>query len=514
MLSLTTAQRDLLQLLLTRDSPIGAAAIGQRLHLTSRQVHYGLRDIESWLSRRHAMLRHTPGVGVQVICLPDQRQRLLAELAAQARFQLILTPEQRQQLLALALLAAREPLTLNQLQQDLAVARTTVLKDLDAVEAWLHTFALQVARRQHRGCWADGAELARRQALAALLWGDVPLDRPIMAIRPGAGIVFALAQDAALLPIAGRANALVRELDLTAAHAPIAQAEAALGARFTDEAVVPLALAIAVQLQRVRAGQTVSWEPETLCWIQAQVVWPVAARIASQLWPDLPEAARDAEIAAFAIQLLCGARDEPWRSHTDGDRAAQDLIDTLLAHTAAAYRLPELARDQLLRDGMDALILPACARQRFRLWTPPRLATDTHTERYAVERAVAAELARAIVAATGIALPPDAHDNLILLLRAAVVRARPERARHVLIVCPSGMATTQLLVARLKARFPRLGTFEVLPMRELTAERIAGADLIISTVPLTLPGAPPVDIIHVHPMLKPEDIATLTQWIA
>src|SRR5881398_1101680 len=113
MLSLTTAQRDLLQLLLTTDAPIGAAALGQHLHLTPRQVHYGLRDIRTWLSRRHVALRHAPGIGVQVLCTPEQRERLFAELASQSRFQLILTPEQRQQLMALALLAAPEPLTLN-----------------------------------------------------------------------------------------------------------------------------------------------------------------------------------------------------------------------------------------------------------------------------------------------------------------------------------------------------------------------------------------------------------------
>jgi mannitol operon transcriptional antiterminator len=76
------------------------------------------------------------------------------------------------------------------------------------------------------------------------------------------------------------------------------------------------------------------------------------------------------------------------------------------------------------------------------------------------------------------------------------------------------MATTQLLVARLRARLPHLGSFEVLSLRDLSAERIAAADLIITTVPLTLPAAQDIDIIQVHPMLKPEDVATLTQWMA
>lgn len=75
------------------------------------------------------------------------------------------------------------------------------------------------------------------------------------------------------------------------------------------------------------------------------------------------------------------------------------------------------------------------------------------------------------------------------------------------------MATTQLLVARLKVRFPHLGTFEVLSIRDVNA-KIANADLIISTVPLTLPPDTDITVIQVHPLLTPHDIDTIRNWIA
>ena len=223
---------------------------------------------------------------------------------------------------------------------------------------------------------------------------------------------------------------------------------------------------------------------------------------------------RVAETAALALQLLCAARDEPWRNDIDADILFLDLIDAFMARIAVTYKVPELAHEQLLRDGLDALLLPACIRQRFGLWSPPNHTAESLPERHAIERAAATQLAATVVAATGLTLPADALDDVVLLLRAAILRARPERARRVLVVCPSGIATTQLLLARLKARFPRLGTFEVLPMRELTSERIIQADLIIATVPLALPDGPTIDVIQVHPMLKPEDIAALTHWMA
>lgn len=514
MMSLTTTQRDLLRQLLAADTPLSAAVLGARLQLSPRQVQYGLREIKAWLSQHHTALRHTPGLGAQIVCSAEQRQHLVAALAAQPRFQLVLTPEQRRQLLALLLLAAPAPTILARFQNDLAVARATVLKDLELIEPWLGRFRLRIGRRQHRGFWVDGPELARRQALAALLWGDGPCAPPIVALEQGRRIVFALAQDTALLPAAGQAAALLRGWDLAGAQQWVAEAEAGLGGRFADEVVAPLALAIAVQRQRAGAGQYVQWDPAALRWLRAQVAWPLAARLLKRQWPGLAEPALTAETAALTLQLTAQARDEPWPGDLDARPEFHELIEELIRQIAASYGAPELIDDQLLRAGLRAHILPACVRQRFGLWAPPRAGSDTHAERYSAERNLAARLEQTIIAATGAPLPPDAHDDLILLLRAAVVRARPERTRRVLVVCPSGMATTQLLVARLRARLPRLGVFEVMPVRTLSAERIADADLIISTVPLELPADLGIDVIQVHPMLHPEDIAALTQWMA
>ena len=75
------------------------------------------------------------------------------------------------------------------------------------------------------------------------------------------------------------------------------------------------------------------------------------------------------------------------------------------------------------------------------------------------------------------------------------------------------MATAQLLVARLKVHFPRLGDFRVVSMRELSKRQMAGAQLVITTI--SLPDATDfgVDVIKVHPLLLPEDIEHITHWL-
>src|SRR5439155_19828406 len=149
-----------------------------------------------------------------------------------------------------------------------------------------------------------GNELAQRQALSALVWRDVPFDRAMLAVRPKQGIVFALAQDAPLLSSVGQVNALVREWDLGTAQQQITWAEAALGGRFTDQAVAQLELALALQAQRIHAQRWVSFDQATLAWMRVPAVWPVAGVIGRALWPDLPETIRTAETAALVVYLL------------------------------------------------------------------------------------------------------------------------------------------------------------------------------------------------------------------
>ncbi len=102
-------------------------------------------------------LETKPGVGVAVQCSPAVRLGLLDELVSQSDFQLVLTSEQRQQLLALNLLAADEPLILHHLQHITTVSRSTVLKDMDSLEAWAHNFGLTMVRKPNYGVLFDGA---------------------------------------------------------------------------------------------------------------------------------------------------------------------------------------------------------------------------------------------------------------------------------------------------------------------------------------------------------------------
>jgi len=172
-----------------------------------------------------------------------------------------------------------------------------------------------------------------------------------------------------------------------------------------------------------------------------------------------------------------------------------------------------MEQDRTLHDGIVNHVIPACLRQKLNMWQPAPPPTTTLSDRYVSEHQVAKKLAAIIGKSTSVQLPEVEVNNIASLLRAARIRIRPYRFNQVFIVCPSGMATAQLLIARLEARFPRLGPLNVVSLRALSDEQIAQAELIISTVPLPKVITQKIDVIQVHPLLLPEDVEAITEYL-
>jgi len=484
------------------------------LKLSPRQVNYSLKGVNTWLAGKRISLKVTPGVGVELDCSPEQTRLLLDEIGAKSRLQLVLTAGQRQQLLSLVLLNASEPLILMQIQRLAEISRATILKDLDEIEAWLGEWSITLVRRPNYGIQIEAPELACQQAMAALIWGETPFGEPLTSMTHNAGLVFSLKADASLLPIVQRANQILGGWKTQRATSQVAFAEEQLGGRYIDDAVLHLSLALAILTARVQSGHHLDVQGNHLDWLQTQPVWPVAQAISRRIgWPQNGEW-HDADIAGIAMQLLAASRSEGWFGDVDRDLVNTQLIDRLVEHTCRAYDQPQLSEDRTLRNGLVNHVIPACLRQRFHLWFPSKLTRPLLPNEYELEYRIADQLADIVKDQTGYDLPDYEISNLAMLLRAAYIRIRPYRFRRVIVVCPSGMATAQLLVARLEARFPGLGNLKVVSLRQLNTETIAAAELIVTTVPLPKTFLDRCPVIQVHPLLMPDDIEAITQFLS
>src|SRR5690349_12088773 len=256
MMAFTTRQREILKILLDVKRPIGSVELAKLLHITPRQVNYSIKGVRVWLKDHGQDLNVLPGVGFSVNLTADQMQTLVQKINILSNVQIVLSVSQRQQLLALFLLTRTEPVILAQLEQISHVSRMTILKDLDEIENWLQSQNIGLIRKPHFGIQVDGAEHDCQQALAELLWGEAPFSADnVTEITHSEGLRFNLQRDARLLPLVGEIDKFLSGLQLRRTIGLVAKAEEQLAGRFTDDAVLHLALVFAIMSNRIQGGK-------------------------------------------------------------------------------------------------------------------------------------------------------------------------------------------------------------------------------------------------------------------
>ena len=255
MITFTTRQREILKILLDANRPIGSVELAKLLHITPRQVNYSMKGVKVWLKQHGQDLNVWPGSGFTVDLTPAQTHSLFQKINIHTDVQIVLSVSQRQQLLALFLLTQTEPVILAQLEQISHVSRMTLLKDLDEIEMWLDEQEIRLIRKPHFGILVNGLEHNCQQALAKLLWGEAHFSiDPVTLITHSEGLQFNLQDDAALLPLVGHINDYLSNLHLRRTIGLVAKAEEQLGGRFTDDAVLHLALIFAIRSNRIQSG--------------------------------------------------------------------------------------------------------------------------------------------------------------------------------------------------------------------------------------------------------------------
>jgi mannitol operon transcriptional antiterminator len=515
MSTLTTRQRDILRIILEGNKPMSSSELAGLLNLTSRQVNYSIQGVKVWLNQHHQDLKTLPGAGFSVDIQSEEARKLSLEMASSARVQIVLSVSQRQQLLALFLLSQVEPFIVSQLEQKAQVSRMTITKDLDEIETWLKSRVIILLRKPHFGIQASGAEQNIQQALAEVLWGETPFSSDqIVQITHSDGLVFTLDGDARLMPLVDWTKDLLDQLDLRRTIGLVAKAEEQLGGRFTDDAVLYLALAFAISARRVQGKHHFDVPAAQHQWLETLPIWPVAGYIARRLGRDANVTWNPGDVAWLAMQMMAAPRNEILPGEIERYADFADLTDRLLEYISQAFGIGKLKYDQTLQNGLLTHIVPAYYRERFQIWFPVSLTNPNLSEQDARETTIANEIARMVFDHTDITLPRSEVENIVALLRAAIIRNRTYKYERIIIVCPSGMATAQLLVARLNARFPYLNKVEVTSLRDLTPALISAADLILTTVPLPRPFAGNPKVVLVHPLLMPADIEAITRYLS
>jgi activator of the mannose operon (transcriptional antiterminator) len=463
------------------------------LGVSEKTIRTDLKWLDQWLKPFESVrLIRQPGMGILIEAPHHKRQEILKALSKHEGSHSQpnpFDPHTRKTLILKTLLESDRYVTTGQLADQFYVSKATISHDLDDVEKYLTPFCLQLIRKPNCGLKVEGDERGRRTALAKLA------DEKPQGLSPGQR----------------------NDYDETLITDVIRILERSLDFPFTDEAVSRLAAHLAIAVKRIKTGKIVRLSDEELQDLKQRNEYQLAVRLAEAIEKKLAIHIPQAEIGYIALHLL-GAKIHYTASegsesleHTLAklDPETLGIANKLISKVEELVQLP-LSADQELWVGLAIHMHAALHRIRHRLrLTNPILDEIKRTYRYMFETLVFS--VNSIADEFGETIPEDEIGYLALHFQAALERFKGKQKQSeimkALLVCTTGVGTSQLLAAKIKRFFPDLHLLDTVSsqgLKKAVAEH--RPDLLISTVPLKNPLVPTV---CVTPLFTEQDRAIL-----
>ncbi len=464
-------------------------------------MRYRLDSAANYLRSHGADLHRQRGSGLSVEVSPEKRAAILADLTDRSKEPRVYAPEERERLLLdLLLWSYPETVSLDRLNVDLEVSKTSARRDLRRCEPWLERMGLPVLRRAGRGIAIHGTEQQVRRALVQLFLEAVPAD--VLA-----ELMVTSFDDANLIKIRIPAGLRDRFQSLAVNECSEALVATSLSRRLEiGNSDVVFTLYLAITQARHDAGYELDLEPGRFKSLRDHPAWGTVKLVTDSLVARGHSPLPDAELAGLTEYLL--GLDALIEVLPDQGTDKQSLLTSIL-DVAAARLHPSLAVDLELRRSLDMHLTRLDVRLGYGLPVHNPLLAEVQ-ERYPDVHEVSREVGLVLAEALGSPILEDELGFITMYLSGAMERAHLRPRKQAMVVCPSGMATAWVLVSRLQAEFPELSLAEVLSAGAYEDTDTSGFDLIISTIPLEVTETP---VVVVSPLLSASDIKALSKYV-
>lgn len=479
--------------LLSQSEARSTSDLAVDLVLTERVVRYRLSAAQNYLKSHGAELVRQRGTGLLVVADSEARERILADLDQRSAAPRVYAPDEREHLLLDALLWNHPgTISLDRLNEDLEVSKTSARRDLRRCEPWLERMGLPVVRKPGKGIALLGSEQSVRRALVQLFLEAVPGD----VLDELLTTAFA---DASLVQVRVPAGLRDRFGALPIDECAKAVSSSVLKDRLaTGNGDLVFTLYVAITEARVGQGCAIDLEPGHFLSLIEHPASDAVRQLADTLSSRGRPVMSDEEIAGLTEYLLgFDALSTATPATNDIEQLVSDILDIASERVHAS-----LADDDELRRSLGMHLTRLTVRLRYGLPVHNPL-LDEVAKRYPDVHAVSQTLADVIGERLGTPIHEDEVGFITMYLSGAMERGHLRPRRKAMVVCPSGMATAWVLVSRLQSEFPELALVEVLSASVYENRNTSEFDLVISTVPLPEMGAP---VVVVSPLLSSSDV--------
>lgn len=494
MFSLSKRQVEIMLFLLRERTTVSTQKIADEFGVSPRTIRYDLDLIEEWCVKNHATLVRSPGKGVRVETNGKRSvlERRLRSLSPQDR---ILTEEERVRLILQELIASGKPMTLDALSQRIQCSRNTVIKVMKIVRARLDERNLELRIVTGKGYQIQGNESMIRRLLFDLYAERVDWRK----------LAEFMTKKNQKMP--SYFTQWFEDDEIDQVFSILMEAEEIFSHPMADVAFINLTIHILVAMERIKIGKQVEAPVANVAHTPEM---EMADWIVKKIRSTFGMTMSGSEVETIAMHLL-GAKlfrriDELGEAPVKSEVETQKWVEAIIRYFEKETGLTLLDDRQL---NQSLILHMKTAMNRFKRG---RVAVNPYLQeiknKYPFMFQMAKQSVVPLESELGKQIAEDEIGYIALHLRAAYERNAGRGTRiTALVICASGIATSQFLKMRLESLLPELTVIDTCSVQdyEIYKDRI---HFVISTLDYDLPG---VDVIHVSPFLENEELMKIRE---
>jgi transcriptional antiterminator len=497
----------ILSILLKINESITIKDLASQFDVSARTIRNDLKQLEIWLKERSIELVKKPGVGIWLNIKSESRRILLAKISKLERYKDPVSPEKRKEFILKYLLYQDDKYTMQDLADNLFVSRSTIYKDLDQIEKWLKKYNLSLERKQNYGIYVKGAEKNWRKAVADLL----------VKLKNNQELKNMLENELdkesdSRKDIYHQLKGLFGDVNFEEVKKIIQEVEIESEFIFTDEAITALVVHIAIALERLDKNKDIKMKDEQLNVLKDKKEFALATKIAEKIQARLSYQLPKAEIGYISLHIL-GSK---LQQHLEKKDVEKVINNSEIQTVQAAKKIIKMSgeilgynfeTDEELLLGLILHLRTAINRLKYGLSIRNPILNEIK-DNYPTIFGTAWSSSIVFQEDLNLKVNEDEIGFIALHLGAAVERIT--KRWKVIIVCSSGVGTSQLLASKIKKYLPQIEIIEILSTHELDNKELKKVDLVISTIPLSNIKK---DVITVSPILNESDLSRINEKI-
>lgn len=477
---LSNRQRQIVAYLSSRHAFVTIAELANKFRVSERTIQYDLTYIETYQEQYHLEVMRNKSLGIKI---NDQAAVQSSENDA---LLVHYSKEERRDYILLKLFESVQPVSSNTLAEMLHVSRRTVVEDLKSVQSELSDYSLTLEYIRNKGFVIEGSEKVLREAYAKVVQAYFTHAAPQLGIAP----------------FSQKELEQIRQIVVSSLRSQQLQ--------LVQEAIDGLIFHIVIAIHRARDEFHFDIPDSEYRRLQSTDAFQLALVITQQL-ESLFNVTFPKTEAAFITLHLLGAKGTHFDAASDGDALGQ-VIQKFVQQVSAQMGV-SFDRDHKLCTSLLTHLQPAMHRMRFGMThTNPLKEEILHDYQELV--AVIQQQVQILEETYDVIFSEDELAYLALHFASSMERVDNTKASRIKVVllCGSGVGTSQLLKSRIKRIYPELEILDAFSIYDISESFLQSQsiDYIISTVPVDTFSVP---AINVSPFLNKDDRAKINQMI-